>query len=83
MRSILELVAVRNGYVGPQGDQWVEAVVSKLFVINVLTMKDIVTKSMIINEKLMEIGHIRLHHTTIQAMLDEVADAMVWPGEEE
>ena len=68
---ILEFIAVQKGMNGDKAAAWVEAVWYKLEDILVESLQDIVRNILVLNRRLSENGHRRLHHTTIASMLHE------------
>ena len=77
MVGMLEMVAFKKKILGAEGEQWVEAVRSKLEDIGVVTLRDVVRCALMINRRLRNAGHSVLHQTTLNLMLNEVCDMVV------
>lgn len=78
--NMIDMVAIRKGFIGIQGEEWTEAVVGKLNHIGVKTLKDFVAASGSINRLLGVTGHRLLLHTTLTMMLETVAELVFGPS---
>ena len=77
---MLEMVAAKKGKVGGAADSWVEEVQVKLEDVGVLELRDVVRYVLVLNRRLANNGHRQLHQTTLNLMLREVCDMLVWPA---
>ena len=76
--GMLEMVAFKNKMLGAEGDAWVQAVRSNLEDVGVVTLQDFVRHVLNLNRKLRNAGHGELNRTTLNLMLSEVCDMVVW-----
>jgi hypothetical protein len=72
--GMLEMVAVRKGLIGTEGEEWVEAVRAKFEDVGVHTLRDFVGTALTINGTLVRSGHRPMNHTTLNMMLLEGCD---------
>ena len=78
MIGMLEMVAFKKTMLGAEGDAWVQAVRSNLEDVGVVTLQDFVRHVLHLNKRLRNAGHGELHQATLNLMLSEVCDMVVW-----
>ena len=78
--AMLEMVASKKGEVEGAADSWVEEVRGKLEDVGVRELRDVVQHALFLNRRLANNGHRQLHQTTLNLMLREVCEMLVWPA---
>jgi hypothetical protein len=79
MIVMLRAVAERKGLLDNAAESWVDAVFDKFGDIGVETLRDFVTDMVVLNQRLLTLGHTKLHKTTLTMMLEETASVLQWP----
>jgi hypothetical protein len=79
MTVMLRAVAERKGLLDNAAEGWVDAVFDKFGDIGVDTLRDFVTDVVVLNKRLLTLGHTRMHKTTLSMMLEETASVLQWP----
>jgi hypothetical protein len=79
MIVMLRTVAGRKGLLDNAAESWVDAVFDKLGDVGVETLRDFVTDVIILNKRLLTLGHQKMHKTTLNMMLEETASVLQWP----
>jgi hypothetical protein len=81
LTGMLEMVAWKCGMCGKDGEAWVEGMVDKLLDVGVEMVRNFVGSVLVLNKRLTENQHDKVGQATLNMMLMEVCDMMVWPGE--
>jgi hypothetical protein len=81
LTGVLEMVAWKCGMCGADGDAWAEGMADKLSDVEVDTTREFVEAVLGLNERLVAVGHAEVGRATLEMMLLEVGESMIWPGE--
>ena len=81
LTAMLEMVAWKCGSCGAEGAAWVEGMSDKLSDVGVDTVREFVEAVLGLNQRLAAVGHDQVGRATLDMMLLEVGEMMVWPGE--
>ena len=76
MEMVLKIVAEHKGMSGVKADAWVRDVRDKLTDVGVDTPQDLIRNILLLNGMLLESGHQRLHHTTLESILHETCETL-------
>ncbi len=81
LTGVLEMVAWKCGMCGADGDAWAEGMADKLSDVEVDTTREFVEAVLGLNERLVAVGHAEVGRATLEMMLLEAGESMIWPGE--
>ena len=81
MKRELASVAASGGGVSDadSGEVWVSAVLAKFSDVGVFSLRDFLRSVVVINRKLVLVGHRRLHVATLEVMLAELDEMVFGP----
>jgi hypothetical protein len=80
IRVIVTIVADKRGLEASAREGWIAGVTDNLQDVGVGSVIDLIKNVLVLNTRLVDGGHRRLHDITLQALMEEACEIMFGPG---